>query len=49
MKGEDIKKGFRGIVGLPEEASKIEKRDPKRIVRTPAGETTRALVVLVAR
>ena len=45
MKGEDIKKGFRGIVGLPEEAIKVE----KRIVRTPAGETTRALVVLVAR
>ena len=46
MKGEDIKKGFRGIVGLPEEAFKVE----KRIVRAPAaGETTRALVVLVAR
>ena len=47
--GRGYQEGVSGNCGLPEEASKVEKREPKRIVRAPAGETTRALVVLVAR
>ena len=43
--GRGYQEGVSGNCGLPEEASKVE----KRIVRAPAGETTRALVVLVAR